>query len=375
MNHNRPAMNAWPKTPRWVVATVALVIGGIVFYLLRGALMPFALGIAVAYLLDPVADRLEGLGLPRALATLLLLLTFFGLVVFAVLTLVPLVVPQIAELLREMPGYIRRVSDLVTATVGRVSAFVGQEKTEAIQQAATNYADVAAGWLLEILRHVWSGGLALFDLISLFVVTPIVSYYLLRDFDKAVGSVATLVPRPYAPKVTEVAREANQVLGRFVRGQGFVALLLGSFYAIALTAAGLNFGMTIGIVSGVLSVIPFIGSIFGFVVSVCVAIAQFDSWVMWVVIAGIFVFGQFVEGNFITPRLIGDAVGLHPVWIIFALLAGGTLFGVTGVMLAVPAAAVIGVAIRHTVDHYHTTEFYRGEHPEPPRSDKAAADD
>lgn len=362
MQHTRIKVDGWPRTPRWAVVTTALLLGGILFYLLRGALMPFALGLAVAYLLDPVADKLEAVGLPRYLATLILLLTFFGFMVLAVLTLVPLLGPQLQDLVRELPGYVRRASEMVSPVIERVSDAVNGGNPDGLKEAATGYADVAAGWLLDLVKSVWSGGMALVDLISLLVITPVVAFYMLRDFDPAVAKIADLVPRPYAPKVRQIAIESDTVLGRFVRGQGAVALLLACFYAIALSIAGLNFGLAIGIVAGILNIVPFVGSIVGFVLATCVALAQYDSKVMWLVIPSIFIFGQFVEGNFITPRLIGDAVGLHPVWIIFALLAGGSLFGVTGVMLAVPAAAVLGVVCRHWFAHYKRSRLYVGDH-------------
>lgn len=349
-----------PQTPRWIIATAGIVIGGVLLYLLRGALMPFALGMAIAYLLDPVADRLEGMGLGRGIATLAILLCFFAILALAILTLVPLLVPQLIRLFQELPTYFSTISDMASPLVEQVMSRLNGQQIDGIQEAATGYADVVAGWAIDLLRRVWAGGLAIVDIISLFVITPMVAFYLLRDFDKIVAKIGSLIPRPYSSLVNSLAAESDHVLGRFVRGQALVAIVLGIFYATALSIAGLRFGLAIGVVAGVINIIPFVGSIVGFVVAVCVAIAQFDNWIMWLVIASIFVAGQVIEGNFITPRLIGDAVGLHPVWVFFALLAGGNLFGITGVMLAVPAAAILGVIVRRSLIHYHETHFYRG---------------
>ncbi len=330
-------------------------------YLLRGALMPFALGMAIAYLLDPVADRLEKLGLSRGIATLAILLCFFALVALAILILVPLLVPQLIRLVEELPSYFQRMSEMASPLIGLVMSRLDGQQIDGLQEAATGYADVVAGWALNLLQRVWAGGMAIIDIISLFVITPMVAFYLLRDFDKIVAKIGSLMPRPYSPMINSLASESDQVLGRFVRGQALVALVLGVFYATALTVAGLRFGLAIGVAAGLINMIPFVGSIVGFVVAVSVAVVQFDNWVMWLVIASIFVFGQVIEGNFITPRLIGDAVGLHPVWIIFALLAGGHLFGITGVMLSVPAAAVAGVVVRRSIVHYQETHFFQGD--------------
>ncbi|MEM8914653.1 MAG: AI-2E family transporter, partial [Pseudomonadota bacterium] len=346
--------------PRFIVAIGAVLLIGFIVYLIRSALMPFALGIVIAYLLDPVADWLERRGIGRGFATLFILIFFFGVVTFAVMTLVPLLGPQLGRLIQEFPGYLSRLSDMVSPMVNQALGFLDENQVQDLQQAATGYADVAAGWAWSLLQRVWAGGLALIDLISLFVITPMVAFYMLRDFDKIVERLASLVPKPYLETVSMLARESDQALGRFLRGQALVALLLAAYFAIALTLADLRFGLVIGIMAGLLNIVPFVGSIVGFTVSMSVAVTQFDSWVMWVVIAAIFVAGQVVEGNFITPRLIGDAVGLHPVWIIFALMAGGNLFGITGVMLAVPAAAVIGVVLRHSLARYRASHFYVG---------------
>ena len=202
--------------------------------------------------------------------------------------------------------------------------------------------------------------MAFANLISLLVITPVVAFYLLRDWDRLIARIDTWLPRDHAETIRERVREVDRTLAGFLRGQGTVCLILGLFYAIALSIAGLDFGLVVGLVAGLLSFIPYVGAIIGLVLSVGLALLQFDDWLRVAIVAGIFFVGQAVEGNFLTPKLVGESVGLHPVWIIFGLLAGGALFGFVGVLLAVPAAAVIGVGVRFALDRYLQSPYYRG---------------
>ncbi|MGH7186923.1 MAG: AI-2E family transporter, partial [Pseudomonadota bacterium] len=215
-------------------------------------------------------------------------------------------------------------------------------------------------WTLQALGGLLSGGLALVNILSLLFITPVVTFYLLRDWDRIVKQIDALLPREHAETIREQARLVNETLSGFVRGQATVCFLLGGFYAVALSLAGLDFGLVIGLIAGALSFIPFVGTIFGFVASVGLAFAQFDQWHRIAIVVAIFLVGQFVEGNFLTPKLVGDRVRLHPVWIIFALLAGAALFGFVGLLLAVPVAAVIGVLIRFAVSRYTASPLYGG---------------
>jgi predicted PurR-regulated permease PerM len=233
-------------------------------------------------------------------------------------------------------------------------------RTTEIGQAAGDFASRAVNWALQALGGVISGGLALVNILSLLFITPVVTFYLLRDWDRVLAHIDALLPREHAETIREQARLVNDTLAGFVRGQATVCFLLGTFYAVALSLAGLNFGLVIGLVSGILSFIPYVGTIFGFVAASGLALAQFDEWYRIAIVIGIFLFGQFVEGNFLTPKLVGDRVRLHPVWVIFALLAGGTLFGFAGVLLAVPVAAVIGVLTRFAVSRYTASPLYGG---------------
>jgi predicted PurR-regulated permease PerM len=216
-----------------------------------------------------------------------------------------------------------------------------------------------------LLGDVWSGGLAVVNVLYVMVLTPLVAFYFLRDWDRMIDHIDAWLPRRQADTIRELAREIDAILAGFVRGQALVCILFAAYYAIALTAAGLNFGIIIGIAAGVLTFIPYLGAITGLIVSVGVAFGQFDDYTRVAIVAGIYLLGHTIEANFVTPNLVGDRVGLHPVWIIFALLAGGALFGFTGVLLAVPVAAVIGVVVRFALKQYLDSTFYddRADHP------------
>lgn len=209
-----------------------------------------------------------------------------------------------------------------------------------------------------VIRSVVSSGFAFFNLLSLLLITPVVAFYMLRDWDKFIAKVDSLLPRKSRESVREQAREIDRTLAGFIRGQLSVCLILGTYYSTGLYLVGLELGVVVGFVAGIISFIPYIGSISGFVVSLAIAFAQFNSWTPILQVVAVFLSGQFIEGNFLTPKLVGDNVGLHPVWVMFALLAGGVLLGFLGLMIAVPVAAIIGVLVRHAIDNYKNSNLY-----------------
>jgi predicted PurR-regulated permease PerM len=329
-------------------------------YLLRSVLLPFVAGMAVAYLLDPICDRLEAWRLSRALATTLLTVLFLVVAVAAILLLIPVLAGQVASLLERVPELVEALRGQSAKLLAIVEARVDPAMLERIEGALSGSADSLVVWVTNVLGRVISGGVALINLISLLVITPVVAFYLLRDWDRIVARVDTWLPRDHAETIRAQAREVDRTLAGFIRGQGTVCLILGVFYAIALSLAGLDFGLVVGLVAGLLSFIPYVGAIVGLLLSLGLALVQFDDWLRVAIVAGIFFAGQAVEGNFLTPKLVGESVGLHPVWIIFGLLAGGALFGFVGVLLAIPAAAVIGVAARFALGRYMQSPYYHG---------------
>jgi predicted PurR-regulated permease PerM len=342
----------------WILSLVALVF---VLWLLKGILLPFIAGMVLAYFLDPVADALERLGLPRVAATLLILGLSTLLLVLALFLLVPVLVDQVGKFAANLPGIITTLVERFNEAAPVWVKELLQQSGSTLPGSASEIAGRAAGWIATLLTSILSGGLALVNLLSLVIVTPIVAFYLLTDWDRMVARVDSWLPRPHVETLRGLAREMDDAMAGFIRGQAVVCLLLGLFYAIGLSLAGLNFGLLIGLAAGILSFIPYVGSFIGFVLSISVAFVQFwPDWVHIAAVAAIFAAGQFIEGNFLSPKLVGNRVGLHPVWLMFALFAFGYLFGFAGLLMAVPLAAAVGVLTRFALRKYLSSPFYLG---------------
>ena len=343
------------KLVLWLVVFVVL-LGSV--YALRSILLPFVLGMAVAYFLDPVADRLQRLGLSRTLAASALTIVFLVAVTAFFILLAPLLQSQVLGFIGRVPAY----ADLLRSAAEDALSLVRANLTEAdivrLREAASGTTATLVGWLGQVASGIWSGGLALVNLLSLIVITPIVTFYLLRDWDSIVAAIDGWLPRDHAETVREQVRLIDRTLAGFARGQAIVCAGLGVFYAIGLSLVGLEFGIVVGLVTGLISFVPYFGMLTGLALGLGLALAQFDSWPPVALVAGVFAIGQIAEGNFITPKLVGDRVGLHAVWMIFALLAGGALFGFLGVLLAIPAAATIGVLARFAIAQYQASALY-----------------
>jgi len=341
----------------WLIGLAGFIL---ILWLLREILLPFVAGMAVAYLLDPLVDRVEDTRAPRWLATTIVLATFAIAVLLSVGLIFPLLQAQILQMVHSLPGWIAWAKAEVLPMLEELVRRLSPEDVERLRTAAGDYAGTVMGWTAGLLKGVLTGGVALVDVISVILITPIVAFYLLRDWDRLVTAIDGWLPRQHAETVREQVREVDRTLAGFVRGQASVCMALGIFYALALSFAGLNFGLVVGLIAGLLSFIPYVGSLVGFGASVGIAVFQFDEPWRIGLVAGIFIFGQAIEGNVLTPRLVGGRVGLHPVWIIFALMAAGSLFGFVGVLLAVPVAAVIGVLVRFALRQYLSSPIYTG---------------
>lgn len=345
---------------------VALAVFILLLWLLSDALAPFILGAGIAYLTDPLADWLERQGLSRVLATVVITLGTLGIFALAILLLVPQLADQLRQLIETVPAWLDRLREFATrwlADVPDAGTLLNRGLGDLRDTFQKSIQEVGGA----VLGGVWTGGVALVNFIAVLVVTPVVAFYLLMDWDRLVAAIDDYLPRQHRATIHAIARDLDRVLAGFVRGQLTVCLILGTFYAVALMAVGLNFGLLIGIFAGLISFIPFIGSILGGVLSVGVALAQFWGDWLWIgLVLMIFVVGQAVEGNFLTPKLVGGKVGLHPVWLMFALSAFGVLFGFVGLLVAVPAAAAIGVIGRFLLQRYRDGPLYRGPPEEPP---------
>ena len=321
--------------------------------------LPFMIGIAIAYLMNPLTERLVRTGMPRWAATsvALLLFTLAGLLAF--LLMMPIVISQVSDLIVRVPQWIAKLRQLGEPLVDR---FFGEDATSVanISQALNDNMEKALNVGGAVVAGLISSSFAVFSLISILVITPVVAFYLLRDWPGLVKRVDDLLPRQQAPVIRRLGAEVDRTLAGFLRGQASVCLILGFYYALALTLVGVPSGFFIGLTSGLLSFIPYVGSLFGFFAGTIIAYVTFGSWIKVGVVVALFMFGQFLEGYVLAPKLVGDRVGLHPVWIIFALMAGGSLFGFAGLLLAVPVAAVLGVLIRFGVGQYRTSPYYTG---------------
>jgi predicted PurR-regulated permease PerM len=341
---------------------LALGVFGVAVWVLREILLPFIAGLILAYLLDPLVDRLERLGLGRVWATLAILVLSVLAFLSILFLLVPLFGSQVLALAERLPEYAKRLQSLVAEQGGPLLARLGGPQIVAdLQQSLGNVVGQGARVFAGFIGSLWSGGQALLGVFSLVVVTPVVAFYLLVDWDKMIATVDSWVPVDQRETVRGLCHEIDMAIAGFLRGQALVCLLLGAFYAVALSAIGLNFGFIIGASAGLLSFIPYVGSLTGLVLSVGVAIVQFwPEWTWIVVTLIIFAVGQFVEGNILAPKLVGESVGLHPVWLMFALFAFGTFFGFVGLLLAVPLAAAVGVLVRFGLRQYLASPLHLG---------------
>ena len=341
----------------WLVGLALFLLA---VYLLRGVLLPFVAGMAVAYLLDPACDRLEKSGCSRTLATALVTAVFVLVVVAAAVVLAPMLQAQVVDLAARLPGYVETLRSRAGPLLRLLEERLSAGDLAQLRGAAGGQAGNVVGWIGNALGKLLSGGLALVNVLSLVFITPVVTFYLLRDWNRLVARIDGWLPRRHAPVIREQVRLIDRTLAGFVRGQATVCLLLGLFYGIGLGLIGLDFGLAVGLFAGFLSFVPFLGSIVGFVAGVGLALAQFSDWLPVAGVAALFVVGQAIEGNLLTPKLVGDRVGLHPVWVIFAVLAGGLLFGFVGVLLALPMAAVVGVLVRFALQRYLDSRYYGG---------------
>lgn len=337
----------------WGVATAVLVLA---LWFLGDVLLPFVLGGAIAYFLDPVADRLERFGLSRTAATATI--AVFGVLVFVVMALlvVPTLIQQALQLFNIAPTLVRNLQTFLTDHFPSLL-----DNGSAVRQTLTSLGEVVRSKGGELLNSILSSAMTVINIVVLIVVVPVVSIYMLLDWDRMVARIDGLLPRDHAPVIRHLATEIDKTLASFIRGMGTVCLILGAYYAIALMLVGLQFGLVVGFVAGLITFIPYLGALIGGVLAIGLGLFQFwGDWMSLGLVAGIFVIGQVIEGNILTPRLVGGSVGLHPVWLIFALSVFGTLFGFVGMLVAVPVAAALGVVARFGVQQYTGSRLYRG---------------
>jgi predicted PurR-regulated permease PerM len=336
--------------------SVAAAVFFVVLWFLGDVILPFVLGAAIAYCLDPIADRIEAAGLTRGVATGII--TLFGILFFVILALlvIPILGSQAAGLVQAAPEMASNLQNVLTERFPDLG-----DANSTIRRSLATVAETIKSRGDELLSTVFASFSGIVNLVVLFIIAPVVAVYLLYDWDHMVARIDALLPRDHAPTIRHLASEINKTLAAFVRGQGTVCIILGVYYAVALMLVGLNFGLVVGFIAGILTFIPYVGAVVGGGLAIGLALFQFwGDWAWIVVVYAIFQSGQIVEGNFLTPRLVGSSVGLHPVWLLFALSAFGAVFGFVGLLVAVPVAAALGVILRFVVGQYEGSRLYRG---------------
>ena len=339
---------------RWQMLAIIVAIGLLV-WLLAPVLMPFAVAAMLAYLSDPLADRLERLGLGRTLAVSIVFVVLILVIAAALLLLVPLIARQVENLVQNFPRYVEWGRDTALPWLQAKlhldpKAFDTDRLVDQIKQHI--------GSIGSVLGTLSRSGMGVVAWLTNLVLIPVVWFYLLRDWDRLVAWIDRMLPRSIQPTVAHLARESDAVLGAFVRGQLLVMLVLAIYYGVALTLVGISVGPLIGMVAGLLSFVPYLGFITGFVAAIIASLVQHGDWMHLLMVVGVFVVGQLLEGYVLVPRLVGEKIGLHPVAVIFAVLAGGYLFGFLGVLLALPAASVILVLLRYLAQRYQLSDLY-----------------
>jgi predicted PurR-regulated permease PerM len=342
----------------WTLALIAFVA---FLHIFRKILLPFVAGMALAYLLDPVASWFERRGLGRLTATIIILVLFVILFVAAMVIVVPILVNQVTALIGQVPGYVDSLQSLFERLLdSSIARYFGIDSTS-LGTSLRGMLGQGATLVTKLLGSLLSSGLAVLDILSLLIITPVVAFYLLIDWSALTGYLDSLLPRDNVAEIRRLCREMDRRIAAFVRGQGLICLILAGLYGTGLALAGISFGFLVGAAAGIISFIPYVGTALGLIGSVGLALAQFwPDWTPAAIAFVIFILGQLLSDYFLTPKLLGENVGLHPVWVIFSFFAFGLVLGFLGLLIAIPAAAAIGVLVRHGVELYLESPIYLG---------------
>ncbi len=359
---------------RILVWILSAFVGGVLVVAMGGMLWPFYISVAIAFVLDPLCDLLERLRIPRTPAVLMVMAGFALVLSGVLILLLPIAFQQAVDLIDRVPGYVEVVTTRLQTWAATVERQTGMDLVEEIRGALGDNQQVL-GWVGGSVRGLLSSGLLLSQRIIEIGIIIVVVFFLLRDFDRIIARIKDWLPVEYATTIRELSQEAYDTLRGFIRGQGLVCLILGTFYAVGLTAIGLPFGILVGLAIGLISFIPYVGATMGLITSLSLAVLEFESWLRIGGVAAIFFVGQVVEGNVLIPVLVGERVRLHPVWVILGLYVGGALFGFMGVLLAVPMTAVLGVFARFTLRQYLDSPLHRTKDSQSPEAGADRRDD
>ena len=351
-----PTVQRWLDWNSALLALLLLGFGGLL-WLLSPILAPFLAAAILAYIFDPLVDKLEARGVSRSIGTVIAVLLLLLAIVLLLLIVLPLFYKEISQLIQEFPGF---VDKLKTSVIPWINEKVGVTITldsSSLRQLITENASDASGIAKKIFASIGIGGLALVGFLINLLLIPVALFYLLRDWDLLIAGIDATLPRRYHATTITISREIDAVLSEFLRGQLSVMLIMSVFYVAGLWLVGLNFALPVGLITGLLVFIPYLGSGTGLVLGTVAAVMQDPSLVPLVLM--VFGAGQMIEGFAVTPWLVGDRIGLHPLVVLFALLAFGQVFGFFGILLALPASAAMLVGLRHLQAHYHQSSLYR----------------
>ena len=340
----------------WIISFFVLAT---LTVLLRGILLPFVLSFVLAYILNPLVVKLQNWRFNRAWATGTVILCLILMLLLSVLILLPVLQAQIISFAVKVPTLANALWLKVQPVFDLIKEHISETQLSYLKETVSSQTAVLVNEVTSALMRLFTGWSALFNIISFIVITPVVTFYLLNDWNIIIEKIKSLYPRKNTDFINSKINEVDEALSAFIRGQAVVCLFLALFYGFGLTAVNLDFGFSIGFIAGIFSFIPYVGSLTGFILSLLLAFTQSADLALFVGILMVFGMGQFLEGYILTPKLVGDKIGLHPVWVIFALMAFGFLFGFLGVLIAVPVSAVLGVAIRTAVDFYKKSIYYK----------------
>jgi predicted PurR-regulated permease PerM len=347
-----------------VLVWVGFFLAAILFlWIFRSILLPFVIGITLAYLLNPLVTWLQKVGIRRTLGTAIILFLVIALIVGFLLMLVPLVGDQVVDMIARLPGYIGDLQKLLQDIAPQLADWLGPERAAQLEGSLTDMIGRGVEIAGNITALIAQSGLTVLNTIAVLFIAPVVAFYMLLEWEGMVKRVDSLLPRQHREEILGVLRDIDRSMAGVIRGAGSVILVLTIYYGTALSLAGLNFGLAIGLIGGLLSFIPYVGFLTGFVLAMAVALVQFwpDQWALILVIFVIYMVGQFLEANILYPKLVGQSININPVWLMFALFAFGLLFGFVGLLLAVPLAAIVGVLARYSVRKYQESSLYRGQ--------------
>lgn len=355
----------------WAGFTVVVIFA---LWLFRPILLPFVVGIALAYILNPLVNIVQRLRIGRGWSTAVVLLAVVSAIVGVFFVVTPLIASQIYGLAQNLPGYIATLNDLVQQALPALIEWLGPERTAQLEASIVQFVSNGSELIYSLTAQVAQSGLTVLNTLAFIILTPVVAFYLLLDWEGMVKGIDDLLPREHRREIRTVLDQIDRSMAGVFRGQGSVILVLTVYYATALTLTGLNFGLVIGLMTGLFSFIPFFGFLTGFVLSMGIALVQFapaGDWWFVVIVLFVYLIGQFLEGNVLYPRLVGQSININPVWLMFALFAFGLLFGFVGLILAVPLAAITATLTRYAVKRYKESALYQGERPPKPAPGEA----